>query len=170
MGHLRKESDIEMGLSPRRFLPAGPRWRGLWPPAPLPSHWGASEALIYWGYPHQTLFSVTQILKNEKDSERYAMDHIYPNGSTNPGDTGDPFSSRQRRFWPSTRRGFPGSSDSKEFACNVGKAGFKPWVRKIPWKKEWLPTPIFLPGEFHGQRSLVGYDWVTNTFTFYEER
>ena len=28
---------------------------------------------------------------------------------------------------------------------------------KIPWRKEWLPTPAFLPGEFHGQRSLVGY-------------
>ena len=28
---------------------------------------------------------------------------------------------------------------------------------KIPWKREWLPTPIFLPGEFHGQKSLVGY-------------
>ena len=32
-----------------------------------------------------------------------------------------------------------------------------PWVRKIPWRREWLPTPVFLPGEFHGQRSLVGY-------------
>ena len=32
-----------------------------------------------------------------------------------------------------------------------------PWVRKIPWKREWLPTPIFLPGEYHGQRSLAGY-------------
>ena len=30
-------------------------------------------------------------------------------------------------------------------------------VRKIPWRKEWLPTPVFLPGEFHGQRNLVGY-------------
>ena len=44
---------------------------------------------------------------------------------------------------------------------------------KIPWRREWLPTPVFLPGEFHGQRSLVGYStgvrvrhsWVTNTFT-----
>ena len=31
-----------------------------------------------------------------------------------------------------------------------------PWVGKIPWRKEWQPTPGFLPGEFHGQRSLVG--------------
>jgi len=32
-----------------------------------------------------------------------------------------------------------------------------PWVRKIPWRREWQPTPVFLPREFHGQRSLVGY-------------
>ena len=35
---------------------------------------------------------------------------------------------------------------------------FDPYVGKIPWRKEWLPTPVFLPGELHGQRShLVGY-------------
>ena len=34
---------------------------------------------------------------------------------------------------------------------------FDPWVRKIPWRRQWHPTPIFLPGESHGQRSLVGY-------------
>ena len=34
---------------------------------------------------------------------------------------------------------------------------FDPWVGKIPWRRECLPTPVFLPGEFHGQRSLAGY-------------
>ena len=34
---------------------------------------------------------------------------------------------------------------------------FHPRVRKFPWRSEWQPTPVFLPGEFHGQRSLVGY-------------
>ena len=34
---------------------------------------------------------------------------------------------------------------------------FNPWVGKMPWKREWLPTPVFLPGESHGQSSLVGY-------------
>ena len=34
---------------------------------------------------------------------------------------------------------------------------FDPWVRKILWGREWLPAPVFLPGEFHGPRSLVGY-------------
>ena len=32
-----------------------------------------------------------------------------------------------------------------------------PWVGKIPWRRAWKPTPIFLPGESHGQRSLLGY-------------
>ena len=37
------------------------------------------------------------------------------------------------------------------------ETGFDPWVGKIPWRREWQPTPVFWPGEFHGQRSLVGY-------------
>ena len=35
---------------------------------------------------------------------------------------------------------------------------FDPWVGKIPWRRKWQPTPIFLPEEFHGQRSLAGYN------------
>jgi len=34
---------------------------------------------------------------------------------------------------------------------------FDPWVRKIPWRREWLLSPVFLPGEFYGQKSLAGY-------------
>ena len=40
----------------------------------------------------------------------------------------------------------------KASACNVGD----PWVRKIPWRRKWQPTPEPLPGKFHGWRSLVG--------------
>ena len=35
---------------------------------------------------------------------------------------------------------------------------FDPWVGKIPWRRQWQPTPVLLPEEFHGQRSLVGYN------------
>ena len=51
--------------------------------------------------------------------------------------------------------------------CLIGKTqllclqcrrpGFDPWVGKIPWRKKWQPTPVLLPGKFHGLRSLVGY-------------
>ena len=37
------------------------------------------------------------------------------------------------------------------------RCGFDPWVGKIPWKRAWQPTPVFLPGKSHGQRSLAGY-------------
>ena len=37
------------------------------------------------------------------------------------------------------------------------KCRFDPWVRKIPWRRKWQPTPVFLPEEFHGQRSPAGY-------------
>ena len=48
----------------------------------------------------------------------------------------------------------------KESACQCRRRkrhGFDPWVRKIFWRRKWQPTPIFLPGKCHGQRSLVGY-------------
>ena len=37
------------------------------------------------------------------------------------------------------------------------RQGFDPWVGKIPWRRAWQPAPVFLPGESHEQRSLVGY-------------
>ena len=56
--------------------------------------------------------------------------------------------------------GFPGGASGKELARLYRKhnrQGFDPWVRKIPWRKAWQPTPVFLPGESHGLRSLVSY-------------
>ena len=65
---------------------------------------------------------------------------------------------------------FLDGSASKESACNVGDR-FDPWVRKIPWRSAWQPTPVFSPGEspwteepgrlqsMESQR--VGHDWAT---------
>ena len=48
--------------------------------------------------------------------------------------------------------------DQKYYINLVAKA---PWVGKIPWRRKWQPTPVFLPGKSHGQRSLAGYNpWV----------
>ena len=57
--------------------------------------------------------------------------------------------------------GFPSGSDSTESNCNDldRKPTFDPWVGKIPWRREWLPSPVSLPGESHGQRSLAGSSW-----------
>ena len=48
----------------------------------------------------------------------------------------------------------------KNMSANAGRHkrhGFDPWVRKIPQRRAWQPTPVFLLGESHGQRSLAGY-------------
>ena len=50
-----------------------------------------------------------------------------------------------------------GGSDGEGSACNAGRLGFDPLVGKIPGRREWQSTPVFLPGEFHGQRILAGY-------------
>ena len=56
-------------------------------------------------------------------------------------------------------RGFPGGASGEEPVCQCRRhkrSGFNPWVRKILWRKAWQPTPVFLPGESHRQRSLEG--------------
>ena len=53
--------------------------------------------------------------------------------------------------------GLPWRPCSKESSCQCKRYGFDPWVRKIPWRKKWQPTLIFLPGKFHRRRSLAGY-------------
>ena len=53
-----------------------------------------------------------------------------------------------------------GGSNGKEPACQCRRHKrhlFDPWVRKIPWRRGWQPTPVFLPRESHGQRNLRGY-------------
>ena len=53
------------------------------------------------------------------------------------------------------QRGFPGGSVER-ICLQCRRQGFSPWVGKIPWRRKWQPTPVFLPGESHGQRSLAG--------------
>ena len=56
--------------------------------------------------------------------------------------------------------GFSGGTRGKEAACQrrgPKRCRCDPWVGKIPWRRAWQSTPIFLPGESHGQRSLAGY-------------
>ena len=53
--------------------------------------------------------------------------------------------------------GVPGGSDGKESSWNAGDLGSITEWGSYPRRRKWLLTPVFLPGEFHGQRSLVGY-------------
>ena len=56
--------------------------------------------------------------------------------------------------------GFPGGISGKEPVYQrrrLKRPAFDPYVGKIPWRRAWQPTPVFLPGESHGQRCLAGY-------------
>ena len=67
---------------------------------------------------------------------------------------GTSFISAHRVPW-----GFPVTLAVNNLPAHVGdrRDRFDPWARKIPWRSAWQPTPVFLPGESHGQRSLAGY-------------
>ena len=55
-------------------------------------------------------------------------------------------------FWPRSPQGLPWWFSGKEHTCQCRRGRFDSWVRKIPWRRKWQPTPGFLPGESHGQR------------------
>ena len=66
----------------------------------------------------------------------------------------------EKTFMYVLKTGFPGDASGKEpaFQCKRPKRlRFDPWVGKIPWRRKWQPTPVLLPEESHGQRTLVGY-------------
>ena len=109
---------------------------------------------------YKWLFIVVQSLRRVSLRPRGLQHARFPHPSLFPGVCSDscplcqwchptisssvtPFSSRD-------------DSDGKESACTVGDPG-SILVGKIPWRREWLPTSVFLPGGFHGQRNLAGY-------------
>ena len=69
--------------------------------------------------------------------------------------------------------GFTGGTTGKELACQCRRYkrhGFDPWVGKLPWRRKWLPTPVFFPGKSHGQRSLVSYSpWSRKEMDKFEQ-
>ena len=75
---------------------------------------------------------------------------------------------------PFILRGFPSGSDSKEYTWHMGDLGSTPGLRRSPVEGKRLPTPVFWPGEFYGQRSLAGYSpcvgkswtWLSDSHTF----
>ena len=54
-------------------------------------------------------------------------------------------------------QGFPGVSAGRNPPTNARDTGSVPGLGRFPWRRKWQPAPVFLPGKFHGHRSLVGY-------------
>ena len=59
--------------------------------------------------------------------------------------------------WTKAHQALPWWLSGKESTCQWRRCRFDPWVGMIPWRGKWQPTPVFLPGESHGQRSLESY-------------
>ena len=59
--------------------------------------------------------------------------------------------------WMNLQSKYLSDSNCKEFACNTGDPGSIPGLGRFPWRRAWQSTPVFLPGESHGQKSLAGY-------------
>ena len=93
----------------------------------------------------QTKHTHTKILTDTKKRGTSALKGRQKVSVTSPHFSG--FSSRP----------VPDGSAGKESACQCGRCRFSPWVRKIAGRGKWQPTPVFLPGESHGQRSLASY-------------
>ena len=81
---------------------------------------------------------------------------------------------KKRRIWSVI--GLPWWLRGYSVCLQCRRHRFNPWVGKIPCRRKWQPTPVFLPGESHGQRSLVGYsprgrrvghDWATSRSLFF---
>ena len=63
----------------------------------------------------------------------------------------------QHRPWPSRASVV---ASGKQTACPCRRHRFDPWVGEMPWRKKREPIPVFLPGKYYGQRSMVGYRFV----------
>ena len=93
------------------------------------------------------------------------LQRIFPTQGSNPGllhcrQTLYQLTHREVYHWAHLDEGFPGGTSGKEPTCrcrSLRRWGFDPWAKKIPWRREQQLTPVFWPGESHGQRSLVGH-------------
>ena len=137
---------------------------------------GRKGPAIYRGLSHS---EVTPISSQSQGAKRVSR-HIFhfrrrckttrflpvigKNNCTCPGGEGQGslacYSPWGRKDWDTEHLNSKVALVSKEPACQRRRRkrhGFNPWVRKICWRRAWQPTPVLLPGEPLGQRSLVGY-------------
>ena len=62
-----------------------------------------------------------------------------------------------RKYYWTSASWVPWWLSGKESACECKRRGLDPWFGRIPWRRKWQPTPVFLLGKSHGQRSLADY-------------
>ena len=178
MGSIRVGHDWATSLSLFTFM----HWRRKWWPTPvfLPGESQGPGSLVgcrLWG-------------RTESDTTEATWQQQVWFGSRQPvsGSGGDlchsPWTDRMAlstswgpffsldwlSLFPGRQLGFPCSSPQWRICLQCRRHGFDSWVGKIPWRRKWQPTPVFLPGESHGQGAWqvtvdgvarVGHNWAT---------
>ena len=107
--------------------------------------------LSYPSSPRNELWSLS--LRNGSKSHVMALDVLIALGVSLPSQMAE-----QGTICMHTNLcGLPWWLSGEESVCQCRRCGLNPWVRKIPWRRKWQPSSVFLPGKSHGQRSLAGY-------------
>ena len=128
-----------------------------------PSSWATIRFLIFPQSQSLGLFSSIYSTCPEihRKVQRWTPLQSLPSGSSQPDrkpDKGKILKVLNIFWWKvGNETRLPWWLSSREPTCQCRRHGFNPWVRKIPWRRKWQPTPVFLPGESHAQRSLGGY-------------
>ena len=132
------------------------RW---WQTAFLFTKLNSWEKMESWGWKPRCSQTHIQLLKSDKPYIHILKSSLFSDS------------------WWLVCSGFPSWCSGKESACQYRRCNrhrFNPCVSKIPWSRKWQPIPVFLPGKFHGRKSLVGYnpwgceesDMIEHTHTF----
>ena len=105
--------------------------------------WVFIKVILYFRGPHDfikanTLIRLAVLFRRSLRTGRKLSERTYLTVTTNP---------KELPRWLS----------GKESAYQCRRRRFDPWIGKIPWRRKLYPTPVFLPGQSHGQRSLAGY-------------
>ena len=144
----------------------------LWDPMYYTVHGILQARILEWvAFPFSRVHSQPRDQTQVSQVSRIAGRFFTSWATGKPKDTeGHSLSFRRLRL-RKRRSGFPGGASGKKKTkkqkkktkkpacqCRTWKRhGFNPWIGKIPWRRAWQHTPVFLPGEFHGQRILVCY-------------
>ena len=117
--------------------------------APSPPYFVSYSLLSFPLHPHLSAYSLWW------DFGRLKISSLWKG----PGLVNDVYKSTfKNHFHLLTSSIFPGGSDGKSICLQCRRPRFDPWVRKIPWRRKWQPTPVLLPGKSHGRRSVIGYN------------
>ena len=118
----------------------------------LPAMWETRVQFLSWKIPWRSEWKHTLVFLPWKSHRQRSLVGYRPRGCKE-SDTTEWLTRSLSQY----KRGFPGGSVVKNLPANAGDTDSIPESGRFLGRRKWKPTPVFFPGEYHGQRSLVGY-------------